>query len=120
MVAKASSEIHGKLLERVGADHVIYPEYEAGCALARSLTKPAILDQFDLDPENSIVELIAPDEFDGKTIAELELRIRYGINILAVGDNQKFEINPKPSKRLYKGAVMVVIGSSKSVDRLLR
>ena len=120
VVAKASSEIHGKLLERVGADHVVYPEHEAGCALARSLTKPAILDQFDLDPENSIVELITPDEFDGKTIAELELRIRYGINILAVGDNQKFEINPKPSKRLYKGAVMVVIGSSKSIDRLLR
>jgi len=49
VVAKASSEVHGKLLQRVGADHVVYPENQAGCALARSLTKPAILDRFDLD-----------------------------------------------------------------------
>jgi len=69
---KASSEVHGKLLQRVGADHVVYPENQAGCALARSLTKPAILDRFDLDPDNSIVELIVPDEFHGKTITELQ------------------------------------------------
>lgn len=51
VIAKASSEIHKKLLERVGADRVVFPEYEAGCELARSLTRPAILDWFDLDPE---------------------------------------------------------------------
>jgi len=119
VVAKASSEIHGKLLERVGADHVVYPEHEAGCALAHSLTKPAILDRFDLDPENSIVELIIPDEFDSKTLAELDLRRRYGINVLAVGDGEKFEINPPPSCRLKQGAAMVVVGSSKSINRLL-
>jgi len=71
VVAKASSEVHGKLLQR-GADHVVYPENQAGCALARSLTKPAILDRFDLDLDNSIVELIVPDEFHGKTITELQ------------------------------------------------
>jgi len=54
-----------------GENHVVYPENQAGCALARSLTKPAILDRFDLDPDNSIVELIVPDEFHGKTITEL-------------------------------------------------
>lgn len=119
VVAKASSEVHGKLLYRVGADHVVYPEYEAGCALAHSLTKPAILDQFELDPNNSIVELITPEEFDGKTITELQLRSRYGINILAVGDGKKFEINPAANKRLEKGTAMVVIGSRKKIDRLL-
>ncbi|MGL4619698.1 MAG: potassium channel family protein, partial [Chroococcidiopsis sp.] len=65
IVAKASSGVHCKLLHRVGADHVVFPEYEAGCELARSLTKPAILDRFDLDPDNSIVEVIVPDEFHG-------------------------------------------------------
>jgi trk system potassium uptake protein TrkA len=118
VVAKASSEVHGKLLLRVGADHVIYPEHEAGCTLARSLTKPAILDRFELDPNNSIVEVLVPDEFHGKTIKELELRTRYGLNLLAVGHDEKFEINPDPYRRLSKGLAMVVIGSNRDIDRL--
>lgn len=118
VVAKASSEVHVKLLKRVGADHVVYPEHEAGCALARSLTKPAILDRFDLDSENSIVEAIVPEEFYGKTIAELKLRTRYGLNILAVSHSNKFEINPDPNTRLAKGSAIVVIGSNKDINRL--
>ncbi len=118
VVAKASSEVHVKLLKRVGADHVVYPEHEAGCALARTLTKPAILDRFDLDQENSIVEIIVPDEFHGKTIAELKLRSRYGLNMLAVSHDGKFEINPDPNRRLIKGSAMVVIGSNQDINRL--
>ena len=118
VVAKASSEIHEKLLRKVGADHVVFPEHEMGCALARSLTKPGILDRFELDPEHSIVELIIPEEFDGKTISELRLRSRYGLNLLAVSHEGKFEINPEPHRRLRKGAAMVVIGSNRGVERL--
>jgi trk system potassium uptake protein TrkA len=118
VVAKASSDIHVKLLKKVGADLVIFPENEAGCVLARSLTKPAILDRFDLDPENSIVEIIVPDEFDCKTISELQLRSRYGLNLLAVSYKDKFEINPNPDQRLYKGSAIVVIGTNKDINRL--
>ncbi len=118
VVAKASSEIHGKLLERVGADHVVFPEYEAGCELAYTLTKPAILDRFDLDPDNSIVEVLIPEEFDGKTLEELQLRSRYGLNVLAVGKEEKLVINPSPEHCLHKGLAMVVIGSNKDIKRL--
>lgn len=118
VVAKASSEVHGKLLQRVGADHVVFPEYEAGCALARLLTKPSILERFDLDPNHSIVEMLVPEEFHDKTVTELELRNRYGVNLLAVGQNDQFEINPDPNRRLYKGLAMVVIGSNQDIDRL--
>ncbi|MDX2213826.1 MAG: TrkA family potassium uptake protein [Oculatellaceae cyanobacterium bins.114] len=118
VVAKASSEIHDKLLRKVGADHVIFPEHEMGCSLARSLTKPNILERFELDPDHSIVEAVVPAEFDGKTIAELELRSRYGLNLLAVSRGDKFEINPYPVMRLQKGSVMVVIGSNRCIDRL--
>jgi trk system potassium uptake protein len=118
VVAKASSEVHGKLLQRVGADHVVYPEAEAGSSLARALTKPSILDRFDLDPTNSIVEVMVPEEFHGRTIAEIGLRMRYGLNLLAVGEHDKFEINPEPNKRLSKGLIMVVIGSNQDIDRL--
>lgn len=118
IVAKASSEVHCKLLTRVGADHVVFPEYEAGCALARSLTKPSILDRFDLDRDHSIVEVIVPDEFHGKTISDLQLRNRFGLNLLAVSQDQKFEINPDPRKRLEKGSAMVVIGCNRDINRL--
>jgi trk system potassium uptake protein TrkA len=118
VVAKASSETHCKLLKRVGADHVVFPEHEMGCALARSLTRPGILDRFDLDPDHSIVELVIPEAFDGKTVVDLELRTRYGINLLALSEGEKFEINPSPVMRLKKGAVMVVIGSNKNINQL--
>jgi len=121
VVAKASSEIHGKLLKRVGADHVVFPEHEMGCTLARSLTRPGILDRFELDPDNSIVELRVPHIFDQKTIAELDLRNKYGVTLLALSqpDNEeKFEVNPSPVTRLRGGAVMVVIGSNRGLDRL--
>lgn len=118
IVAKASSEIHGKLLKRVGADHVVYPEHEMGCELARSLTRPNILERFELDPDNSIVEVVVPAEFDNRTIAELDLRKRYGLNLLAVCQNDHFEINPSPVTRLQKGWLMVVIGANKCIDRL--
>lgn len=118
VVAKASSEVHCKLLNRVGADHVVFPEYEAGCALARTLTKPSILDRFDLDPDHSIVEVIVPDEFHGKTIADLQLRNRFGLNLLAVSHDGKFQINPNSNQRLERGSAMVVIGCNKDINRL--
>ncbi len=118
VIAKASSETHLKLLRKVGADHVVFPEREMGCSLARILTQPSILERFDLDPDHSIVELLVPEKFDGKTISELELRRRYGLNLLAVGRADKFEINPQPNERLKKGEAMVVIGSNKDINRL--
>jgi trk system potassium uptake protein TrkA len=118
VVAKASSGIHGKVLKRVGADLVVFPEYDAGCELAYRLTKPSILERLDLDPDNSIVELRVPDEFNGKTLAELQLRGRYRISVLAVGNTDKFKINPDPQERLSTGMMMVVIGSNKDIQRL--
>lgn len=118
VVAKASSEIHVKLLKKVGADLVVFPEHEMGCELARSLTQPGILERFELDPENSIVEVVTPEAFEGKTIAELRLRSTYGLNVLAVSQDGKFEINPIPTKRLEKGTAMVVIGCNQNIKRL--
>lgn len=118
VVAKASSEIHGKILYRVGADLVVFPEYDAGCELAYRLTKPSIIDRFNLDPKTSIMEVRVPDEFHGKTLLELEFRGRYGVSVLAIGDQEKFRINPDPQERLYKGEIMVVIGSNEDLQRL--
>ncbi len=121
VVAKASTEIHGKLLRRVGADHVVFPEFEMGCDLARSLTRPGVLDRFELDPDHSIVEVVVPQEFDGKTIVELDLRNHYGLTLMAISKEDamdKFEINPSPVTRLRAGTLMVVVGSNRGIDKL--
>lgn len=120
VVAKASSEVHKKLLERVGADLVVFPEYEAGCQLAKSLTRPAILDSLALDPEKSIIEVKVPEAFHNKTLMEVGLRSHYGLNLIALRCDQKFEINPDPSQKLKKGDIMVVLGANSDIDRFLR
>ena len=120
VIAKASSETHVKLLNKVGADMVVFPEQEMGQQLARQLTRPRLLDQFELDAEHSIVEMIVPDEFDGKTIDELELRRRYGLNLLAIkNEGDKMEINPLSNRKLYKGTMIVVVGSNQDINRLV-
>lgn len=118
VVSKASSEIHGKVLRRVGADRVVFPEYEAGCALASTLTLPGFLERFELDTQNSIVEVLVPNEFHGKTLSQLDLRKCYGVNVLAIGDGERFITNPSPAQILKKGLVMVVIGDNKDLQRL--
>ena len=132
VLAKASSDIHGKLLNKVGADLVIFPEYEMGCEVARSLTQPNVLERLELDPHSSIVEVIVPEEFHGKTLMELNLRAAYGLNVLALGvcsgaecdlDSpkiDKFDVNPEPSAQLEQGMVMVVIGKNADIKQLTR
>lgn len=118
VIAKASSEIHGKVLKRVGADRVVFPEHEAGCALASTLTQPGFLERFELDTENSIVEILVPESFHGQTLSQLDLRKRFGLNVLAIGNGDKFLTNPSPGQVLKKGLIMVVIGNNKNLQRL--
>jgi trk system potassium uptake protein len=118
VVAKALSETHVKLLKKVGADHVVFPERDGGYALARSLTKPGLLERFELDPENSIVEVIVPEGFDRKTIRDLELRSRYGVNLIAHSKGGKFIVNPDPATILEKGSAIVVVGANQDIDKL--
>ena len=118
VIAKASSKIHEKLLKKVGADLVVFPEHEMGCEIAISLTQPNILERLELDPDYSIVEVLVPAEFEGKTLAEIELRSRYGLNLIAISENQKLEVNTTGNQKLRQGAKMVLIGANKDIKRL--
>lgn len=118
VVAKASSDVHAKLLQKVGADRLVLPEHEAGCNLAQTLIKPGILDRLDLDSQHSIVELKVPASFYGKTILQLRLRSDYGLNILAIGKSENFDIEFNPDRQLCEGDMLVVIGTKSAIDRL--
>lgn len=118
VAAKASSEVHGTLLKRVGADLVVYPEAEMGRLLARRLTQRGVIERIELDPEHSILEVYVPQEFHDKTLEELNLRKNYGVSVLAVSYENRFEINPNPRRKLQKGSEIVVIGKNEDISRL--
>ncbi|MGB3536133.1 MAG: TrkA family potassium uptake protein [Microcoleaceae cyanobacterium] len=123
VVAKASSKTHMKILHKVGADLVVFPEDEMGRELGqRLMTRNRIIDLFELDPQHSVVEIKVPEEFYGRTIMELDLRKKYGINLLAIREDQaeETEINPLPNKRFSPGMIMIILGSNKSIERLFR
>jgi trk system potassium uptake protein len=119
VVAKASSDIHRRLLEKVGADRVVFPEHEMGCALGRSLMRPGILEQFDLGDRHGIVEVVVPKTFDGKSLGQLDLRRIHGVTVLAIAVADKVMTNPLPDTVLVAGTVMVVLGEAEAIDRLL-
>jgi trk system potassium uptake protein len=120
VVAKAISPVQGTVLQKVGADRVVYPESDMGRNVALSLTSDGILESLQLDNEHSIVEIGAPEEFVGTPLQELDLRHRYGVNVLAIRHGDKFNINPGPKDFMQTGDVIVIIGANRDLDRLPR
>jgi trk system potassium uptake protein TrkA len=123
VVAKASSELHGRVLERVGADRVVFPEREMGVRIARRLVAPGVLDLIELTPDVSVEELTAAGKIAGRTLRELDLRAKYGVTVLAIRRGEDVEVSPRPDVRIQQGDVLVVIGRNEQllkVDALTR
>jgi trk system potassium uptake protein TrkA len=118
IIAKAVSPIHGQVLEKVGANQVVYPEAEMGRTLALRLTATGLLESLQLDTEHSIIEMVAPQLVTGKPLRDLDLRARYGISILAIQHNGKFNVNPSPRDVIHQGDVVVLIGNNRDLDKL--
>ncbi|MBY9078757.1 TrkA family potassium uptake protein [Paenibacillus sp. HN-1] len=119
VVAKAISILHGRALERLGVDRVIFPERDMGVRVAHQLVTPHLLDYIELSKDYRIVELTVPSCMDGKSLAALNTRGKYGCSIIAL--NRKGEegviVAPTAHDYLHAGDIMVVIGSNESIDR---
>jgi len=118
VVAKAQNELHGKVLEKVGADMVVYPERDMGARLAHALVSRNIMDQINLSTEYSIIELTAPEEFVGKTLQELALRREYGVTILALRRGEDVLISPVAGERVRGDDILVAIGRNDRLKKL--
>lgn len=118
VVAKARTELHGRVLARVGADKVVFPERDMGSRVARTLVSKNILDQIDLSPEFSLLELIAPEEIVGRSLAEAEIRTKYGANILAIRRGNEVLISPGAKMIIREGDLLVVVGRNDRLQRL--
>lgn len=118
VVAKAVTELHGKVLERVGADKVVFPERDMGVRVAHALVSKNILDQITISPDHSIIELMAPAEFVGKTLAEGAIRGRHGVTVLAIRRGSEVIISPGAKQVVEDGDVLVVVGRNERLKNL--
>lgn len=110
IICKASTEVHEKILYKIGADKVISPERDTGIKLAKNLVSENVLDKIDLDPDYTIFEIITPQKWIGKTLIELNVRKEYGLNIVAIKQGDKFVITPDPNEALKKDWIILLLG----------
>lgn len=118
IVAKATSERHGEVLQRIGATQVVYPERDMGVRLAHTLTSGNFLDYLELVPGYSIVEVRAKPDYCGRTLRDLELRAKYGINVVGIKRGEEVIIGPGPDDMILEGDVLVAIGRDEMLERL--
>lgn len=118
IVAKARNELHGTVLEKVGADLIVFPEEEMGERIAKKLSNNAVLDMIEVSENCSIVEIEVPKKWIGKTVRELNVRAKHGINIIAVKSNQHITASVLPETVLTEQDVLIVIGDERKIDKI--
>ena len=118
VIAKGASEMNCRILRRVGADKVVFPENESGVRLAKSLLSAGFTDIIELSRDVSMLELEVRPEWVGKTLTELSLRKKYSINIVAVVKNTQISVNIDPEKPLEAGMKLIVIANVEKIKRL--
>ncbi|KOP66600.1 potassium uptake system protein [Bacillus sp. FJAT-18019] len=117
VVAKAISVLHGRALERLGVDRVIFPERDMGIRVANQLVTPNLLDYIELSKEYSIVELSVPQCLDGKMLGEINRRVNYSCTIVAIHKQTGVIVAPTAMDVLNAGDIMVMIGANDNIDR---
>ena len=118
VIAKCANETHQKILLRVGADEVVFPEKESGIRLAKNLLSSGFIDMLSLSNDVSIVEISVKDEWVGKNLIELDLRKKYGFNIVALRNGESVNANIDPSAPLTKEMTLVVIANTDKLAKM--
>ena len=116
VVCKAHDETHRRVLKKLGVDRVVIPECEFGGRLARSLSSHNVLDYIELSEEYGILEVPAPKAWVDKTILELNVRAKLGVNIIAVKNEQTTNVSPSANYKIVSGDIMVVLGDNKALE----
>ena len=120
VIAKAKDEMMEKILKRVGADQVVFPEKESGIRLSHKLISEHLVDYFDLSDSTSLVEILPRAEWVGKNLRELNLRKEYKINVVAVIQNDEFDIAMDPDTPLKADEPLLIIMKKSDLKRFER
>ena len=116
IVCKASDETHRQVLIKLGADQVVIPEQEHADRLAKNLSSPNVLDYIELSKECGIIEIPAPKSWQGKSLKELNIRAKLGVNIIAIKRDGRINVSPAADYQILEGDTMVVLGDSAALD----
>lgn len=118
IIAKAQAELHGKVLKKIGADKVVFPERDMGARVAHNLTSSNILDYIELSPDFSILEITTLKSWVGKDLKDLRLRNKYGVNIIAIKNDKTVNISPSSDDIIKEDDIIVMIGDAKDIKKV--
>ena len=118
VIAKCANEMHRKILSRVGADKVVIPESESGTRMAKNLLSSGFIDMMELSDGVSVLELDPREEWIGKTLLELKLRKKYGINVIALRSEEGLSVNINPDVPLGKDTRLIVLARTSRLNKL--
>lgn len=129
IVAKAVSEEHRRVLQKVGATKVVAPERDMGIRVANSLISPTVIEHIELSEDSSIAELIPPGEYINKALRDIDIRKKYGLNIIAIKkkmkivtkegeikEEQKINVAPEPGNTIRDGDILIVVGTNEHIE----
>lgn len=115
VIAKAANETHGRVLRKIGADKIIYPERDMGMRVAYGLVTPNILDVIEFSPDYSIIETVALEDWEDKSLKDLNLSRQYGMTIIAIKTGDNINIVPSSETVIHHGDVVVILGSNNNL-----
>ncbi len=118
VIVKCASEMNCKIMSKVGADQVVLPESESGIRLAKNLLSSGFMDIIELSRDVSMVELSVRPEWEGKTLIELSLRKKYGLNVVAITQGKNVSTNINPEEPLTQEMKLIVIGNTAKLNKL--
>ena len=117
IVAKAANVLHGKMLDKVGADQVVFPERDMGQRIAHNLMSTNIIDYFEVAPDLGIIEVDVRGDLVGKSLFESNLREKYSITVIAIRRNGKISLSPSPGEKLMESDRLILVGDNIGIQR---
>lgn len=117
ITVKATNDYHEKVLRKIGADQVVHPERDMGKRIANTIASTSVLDYLELSDEHSVVELMANKRIHGQTLRDLNIRARFGLNIVAIKRGKEIFVSPRATEAIYEGDILIMIGADDEIDR---
>lgn len=120
VIARAINSLHGKILEKIGVDRVIFPERDMALRVAKTLSIPHAIRTEELFPSHSIVEMSLPSSLFGSTLGKTQLRNRFGITVVAIQRQKDYIVSPSASETFEKGDIIYLLGNEVQIKKFLR
>lgn len=119
IVVKALDPIHGKMLQKIGADKIIYSEKEMGVRVAHNLISPGIVDYIEMENNITILSIHVPQEWVDKSLIDTDVRRKYNITVVAIKRGGDMFVNPRPDMKMKEQDMLIILGDSESVKRVM-